>query len=602
MPRKCGRKLAAGCGVLLIEKLPAAAVVLKMVRYFCLICDYDGTIAQDGKVLPSTVSALKRLRESGRKLVLATGRELDDLLQIFPELDIFDRVVAENGGLLYRPAERGKTLLTKPRQQELIDKLKKRGVEPISAGETIVSTWQPNEAATIEAIRELGLDLHVTFNKGAVMILPAGVNKGTGVRAALRELELSEHNAVGIGDAENDHGFLQICECSAAVQNAIEALKTRVDLVTNASRGAGVEELIERLLRDDLADIDERLTRHWLRLGTTANGEPYSITPHGLRLVVSGPSGSGKSTCVSVLIEQLVEKNYQVCVIDPEGDYDDLENFVTVGHAGRKPDLEEISEILETQSSSVTVNLLEIALADRSRFFQKLLAHIQELRSRTGRPHWVITDEAHHMLPESVASEKFDMPIDLPTAVFVTVHPDHITRRVLEEANGMVLVGQDPQRQLAEFNAVSSAKFELESAQLDGLKQGEVIVWLFESRTAPVKVKLDQTKQDRRRHRQKYAAGELGEDKSFYFRGPESKLNLRAQNMNFFAQVAEGIDDATWMFHLRKHDYSHWLRESVKDSDAANEVWEIEQNEQLSPKESRQRVIHAIRERYTAPA
>lgn len=69
-------------------------------RYVCLTCDYDGTIARNGKVAQSTLQALEKTRSSGRKIILATGRELDDLLSAFPEVSLFDRVVAENGGLL----------------------------------------------------------------------------------------------------------------------------------------------------------------------------------------------------------------------------------------------------------------------------------------------------------------------------------------------------------------------------------------------------------------------------------------------------------------------------------------------------------------------
>jgi hypothetical protein len=85
-----------------------------------------------------------------------------------------------------------------------------------------------------------------------------------------------------------------------------------------------------------------------------------------------------------------------------------------------------------------------------------------------------------------------------------------------------------------------------------------------------VKVKLPESQ--RRRHRRKYAAGELGEDKSFYFRGPSGKLNLRAQNMNLFAQLAEGLDDDTWSSRLAQADYSRWLRETIRDEDLAEVV------------------------------
>ena len=74
-------------------------------RYLALCCDYDGTIAHHGRVDEPTLAALERLRESGRKLVMVTGRELDDLQTVFPRLDLFARVVAENGALHLSPGE-----------------------------------------------------------------------------------------------------------------------------------------------------------------------------------------------------------------------------------------------------------------------------------------------------------------------------------------------------------------------------------------------------------------------------------------------------------------------------------------------------------------
>lgn len=70
-------------------------------RYHVLATDYDGTLAQDGGVPPQAVEALERFRHSGRRLVLVTGRELGDLGRAFARLDLFDRVVAENGAILY---------------------------------------------------------------------------------------------------------------------------------------------------------------------------------------------------------------------------------------------------------------------------------------------------------------------------------------------------------------------------------------------------------------------------------------------------------------------------------------------------------------------
>jgi hydroxymethylpyrimidine pyrophosphatase-like HAD family hydrolase len=224
-------------------------------RYHVLATDYDGTLAHDGRVDDDTVAALKRLANTGRKLVLVTGRELDDLLAAFPQAELFDRIVAENGALLHHPAGQTTTPLGDPPPEEFVEALRRRGVDPLSVGRVIVATWHPNETAVLEAIRELGLELQVIFNKGAVMVLPSGINKASGLAAALADLGLSSHNAAGVGDAENDHAFLGLCECSVAVANALPALKEQCDHVTEQPRGAGVAELAD-LLVDDLVALE----------------------------------------------------------------------------------------------------------------------------------------------------------------------------------------------------------------------------------------------------------------------------------------------------------------------------------------------------------
>ena len=224
-------------------------------HYLALACDYDGTLAHDGRVSDSTLDALQRLLASGRRLVMVTGRELDDLSKTFTHLHVFERIVAENGALLFAPATGREKLLAEPPSQTFIDRLRARGVAPLSAGRVIVATWLPYETIVLETIREMGLELQVIFNKGAVMILPTGVNKATGLSAALEEMNLSPDRVVGVGDAENDHAFLSRCGCSAAVANALPAIKERADIVLQADHGAGVAELIERIIKDDLRNV-----------------------------------------------------------------------------------------------------------------------------------------------------------------------------------------------------------------------------------------------------------------------------------------------------------------------------------------------------------
>jgi hydroxymethylpyrimidine pyrophosphatase-like HAD family hydrolase len=224
-------------------------------RYVCAVFDYDGTLATDSHVRPSTIEALKKLRESGKKIILATGRQLEELLGVFPDADLFEEIVAENGAVLYTPATRNCKVLAEPPPASFVEELRRRGVAPIAVGDSIVATWRPHEQTVLDVIRDEGLGLQVIFNKDAVMVLPAGVSKATGLVVATEELELSLCNVVGAGDAENDYAFLALCGCSVAVANALPALKERVDYVTSGDHGGGVEELIERILADDLASL-----------------------------------------------------------------------------------------------------------------------------------------------------------------------------------------------------------------------------------------------------------------------------------------------------------------------------------------------------------
>lgn len=224
-------------------------------RYLALATDYDGTLAQDGRVAVETWAAVRRLRQSGRKILLVTGRELDELRGVCPHVDLFDVIVAENGGLLFHPGTGEETALAPAPAADLVRELRERGVEPLSVGRTIVAAWRPHESTILEVIRVQRLALHVIFNKDAVMVLPVGVNKASGLQAALRHLELSEHNLAGIGDAENDWAFLSLCRCAAVVSNALPELKETADLVMPGDHGRGVVELIDALLADDLATV-----------------------------------------------------------------------------------------------------------------------------------------------------------------------------------------------------------------------------------------------------------------------------------------------------------------------------------------------------------
>jgi hydroxymethylpyrimidine pyrophosphatase-like HAD family hydrolase len=214
--------------------------------------DFDDTLAEDGVVEPAVLDGLRRLRASGLRLVLVTGREIDDLVHTFPAVTVFDRVVGENGAVLYRP-ETGDSiaLVAVPPRDGFIARLRREHVTPLSVGQVIVATRAPHETRVVEAIRALGLDLVVIRNKGAVMVLPRGIHKGSGLLEALGDLKVAPQHAIGVGDAENDFHLLEACGYGVAVANALPALAERADTVTSSPRGRGVLELAERLLATD---------------------------------------------------------------------------------------------------------------------------------------------------------------------------------------------------------------------------------------------------------------------------------------------------------------------------------------------------------------
>lgn len=238
-------------------------------RYHILATDYDGTLAKHGQVSPETLKALQKFKSTGRKLVLVTGRELDDLKIVFPAYNIFDYIVAENGALIHY-VETGKEVLLGPAPDAaFVEALRSRGVTPLSVGKVIVATWEPHENTVLDIIKESGIERQVIFNKGAVMILPGGINKAKGLEALLDSLHLSIHNTVAVGDAENDGAMLQMAECAVAVSNALPSLQELADFVAVSDHGKGVSELMSMITGNDLANVTGKLNRHNLHLGDT---------------------------------------------------------------------------------------------------------------------------------------------------------------------------------------------------------------------------------------------------------------------------------------------------------------------------------------------
>ena len=222
-------------------------------HYSLLAVDYDGTLALNGRVAPESLTALQRLRDSGRRSLLITGRQIGDLHKVFSKPSLFDCIVAENGGVLYMPKDDREVLLAEPPSSAFITGLASRMVEPLSIGRVVIATLIREQEKVQQAIAELGLPCQLIINREALMVLPPNVDKASGLRHAVKELGLSLQETVGVGDAENDAAFLRLCGCSIAVANAVPSLRQQTTLRTAADNGDGVRSVIDELVANDLS-------------------------------------------------------------------------------------------------------------------------------------------------------------------------------------------------------------------------------------------------------------------------------------------------------------------------------------------------------------
>jgi HAD superfamily hydrolase (TIGR01484 family) len=564
--------------------------------------DYDGTIADANHVAESTARALERVRATGRKLLLVTGRMLPDLRAVCPEVDrMFDAVVAENGAVVYFPDRREVRTLGDAPEPALVDALRRRGVR-FDLGEAILATDAPFAEAALAAIQETGVNRTLIFNKGALMLLPGGVTKGTGLSIALGALELSPHNMVGIGDAENDHAFLALSECAVAVADAVPALRERADYVTRGPSAAGVVEFIEEHLLHDLVDLIPRLTRHDLPLGERPDGQPVAVAAHGTRLLIVGPSGSGKSTLTGVLAERVVDSGRSLLLLDPEGDYrtlSELERVVVFGGKGERalPTAEEVHQLLRQPAAGLVLDLSAMSRSEKVAYATTVLATVATVRSSLGLPHWLVVDEAHHVFPAEGSPAAELLRPGAESLAMITLTATDLAARVRPLAN------------VVASTEVASFREGVQTVQATGgdgtavpigespLDRGEAAVAWLEPAPRALRFRVGRRRVQHRRHLRKYTEGELPADRSFFFRGPTASLNLRAANLVRFVELAEGVDEPTWAFHLERGEYSAWVRDMIKDPELAAEIASLERAG-LSAAESRTRILTAVRHRY----
>ncbi len=331
---------------------------VNIVKFLVLALDFDGTIARNDVLDPAVRKAIAELRGRGVVVILVTGRILEDLRRVTGGLHFVDAVVAENGAVIEFPDSGYSTTLAPAPPAEMLIELRNQGI-PYAAGRSVIEADASQAPRILAILQRLEVPVVLAFNRGRVMVLPQAVSKATGLRKALIILRLSAHNAVAIGDAENDHELLRACEVGVAVNWGSEALKAVADYVLPGDGPPAVAAYVCALGRQGSLPAVSKSRRNLL-LGHTDEGKPLSLAVRGRNVLVAGDSKSGKSWVGGLLCEQLILYGYSLCIIDPEGDYTSLEALpgVTVfGGAGPLPRPRDLVKSLQHGDQSIVIDL-----------------------------------------------------------------------------------------------------------------------------------------------------------------------------------------------------------------------------------------------------
>jgi hydroxymethylpyrimidine pyrophosphatase-like HAD family hydrolase len=552
-------------------------------KFGVLALDYDGTIAQDGVLCPDVKAAIAEARARGTVVVIATGRTLSELRSAAGDLNFVDAVVAENGAVLAFPNGRTRTAGHLP-PQVLFDDLGRRGV-PFTSGQCVIEADASESSAILAAIRETQLPLVILFNRSRLMVLPQGISKGTGLRDALNILRLSPHNAIAIGDAENDHDLLAECELAAAVGWGSAMLQAEADEVVNGDGPRAVAAYIRQAITQTKLPVG-RLGRHRLTVGIDLDGRPVTSDIRGQNILIVGESQSGKSWAAGLLCEQMIVQGYCLCVIDPEGDYGGLESLpgvVVLQSTDDPPDMNDVARALQHFDLSVVVDLSRVQLQEKSEYLKAVLPMVASLRRATGLPHRIVIDEAHYFLHEPNIDHLLDM--ELGAYTIVTYRPSDLHADV-RSATDVVVAKKltDAHEVHTLLEMAKSRKFDATATTtlLNDLSMNEAVVVSKETEEQLRRFKLLPRLTPHVRHRTKYFDFDVIPGQEFIFTENGTAIGSPARSLKEFASLLQGYPMNSVGQHAQRGDFSRWIANVFYDHRLASDVRKIEQRYRLN--------------------
>lgn len=540
-----------------------------------LALDYDGTIASDGVLDPDVKAAITEVRARGITVMLISGRIVSDLQQVAGNLDFADVVVAENGAVLTFP--NGHTrLIGDPPDPIFLAELRRRSID-FAVGQCVVEADAALAPRILCVIHDLQLPLVLVFNRSRLMVLPQAVSKGTGLRAALTALRLSAHNAIGIGDAENDHELLTACELGVAVNWGSEALKRRADVVLPGGGPSDIAAYIRQ------AAVKTRLPpdvigRGQIKLGAEQDGTPVVLAIRGRNVLIVGDPRSGKSWGTGLFCEQLILAGYCTCIIDPEGDYRELEalpGVVAFPAEQPPPPVDELQSILRHPDMSVIIDLSRMPFEKKVGYVKSALPVLASLRRRNGFPHRIVVDEAHYFLHDPESAGLLDL--ELGAYALVTYRLSDVDPEVLKAMEVVVVNRTTDPDEVSALQKLSHASADCKEI-FGSLNSGEASILPSggEALGQPRKFALLSRLTVHVRHRSKYLDVPVAPGRGFVFTLDGRPIRPPCVTLQEFVSGLESIPESALAEHARRGDFSRWIAEIFHDHPLASDLRKIE--------------------------
>ena len=552
--------------------------------------DLDGTIAQNDQVSAQTWVKLAEAKEKGFKLMLVTGRCFEDLKNIGPFEEYCKAIVAENGALVYFPDNETLVMPFGQLASVVKEQLIESGI-PLEIGKAIVATRVPHDKKVLEVLGKTNFAAIAEYNKGAIMVLPHGATKGSGLLFALNELGLSAHNMVSIGDAENDRSLFEQAELAIAVQNATEKIKKIADITLDAPNGTGVNAFISQLLNHEIPVFTPRRKQR-IQIGHRLDQEELFMSPLRLlngNLCITGDSRSGKSWIAGLIIEKLLEQEYQICVIDPEGDYYGINAFPHAIVMGRNdPKLPEVPDLLtlfEYSNTSIVLDMSSKPLSFQMEYVEALLHGLFSLKESRGKPQLIIMDEAHYFCGPGNGAVK-DLIVkhmEHGGIALITFNPNLVDNKVLEQIDHWLLTKLQGDLQYHAVSAYLPALAQEDMRKnLAHLPIGKTYLYCKHTDdTLHHQSEMIDFTHTRRivrhiRHLNKYLRAPVQQSKQFYFHVPEGYDGVNsAANLWEFSRKLREVPLETIHYHIERQDFRRWVADVLHDHELANRIQKI---------------------------